>query len=225
MRNFNPDRGVLARAEADETIDFWTLKYLFDWGAFEYFEEMLGGKERLKERISVFRTTGDDGPTCVSHFLENKIRVLQDPSEPRSKVGRMLESDEFEAASPNEKIFTICLSAGELLPNVPRTDSTTYGEVLKRAEELGLGFLPHEAAVDLLVENKLPKPINDEYFEPVTKPFKKVLYTDFGFQIQNSYFNFIGSRITDLEQFRHLSDNFIFCLQPGEEYKIKHLLE
>jgi len=110
---------------------------------------------------------GKDGQELKTELEERKINIGDDAK-------FMLQSREFTIATAGEQLTTIRLKVRDLFND---NNAHSYQQITHRAEGLGLDFLPHETAADLLLEGKsLPrlyewrrvvtKPITDRYGNP-----------------------------------------------------------
>jgi hypothetical protein len=156
--SFDSEKGLLAKDEAMKTLEPYRLRSLFKKESFDYFVKVFDGEKELKEKIVHFTTTGKSGNQLKSEleqaeFNSQKVHIFND-------AGFMLQSPEFQAVKANEKIPTIRLQVRELFSD---ENDHTYAEILARSSELGLGFLPHEAAADLLLDEKTQPRMNENH--------------------------------------------------------------
>jgi hypothetical protein len=145
LNTFKPEDGVLAKDEAMRIVEVYDLLHnLFKYDVYNYFVQVLDSKEELKRRIAIIETTGMTGYQLKKQLEGKKIEVFPNAE-------RMLQSSKFAVVQKGEKIPVILLRVREIFAD---NKEHAYGEILDRAEELGLGFLPHETAVNLLFDEK-----------------------------------------------------------------------
>ena len=107
-----------------------------------------------------FTTEGKTGPQKQSELEAREIKISE-----FSKS--MLQSPEFTVTKAGEKITTVRLRVRDLFSD---ENSHTYSEILSRANELGLDFLPHETAADLLLsDDEKNQPRMGEWFTVVSE--------------------------------------------------------
>lgn len=107
-----------------------------------------------------FETTGKSGNQIKTELNAKQINL--------SNISEfMLQSPEFEVAEAGETLPTVRVQVRALCSD---ENSHTYAEILARAKKLGLDFLPHETAADLLL-NEQNQPKMGEWFGVVSKPF------------------------------------------------------
>jgi len=106
-----------------------------------------------------FVTFGKTGPELTTEIKSRKINLYGNSE-------FMLQSPEFVVAEPGEKIPTVRLQVRALFSD---ENNHAYSEILARANELGLDFLPHETAADLLL-NEETQPKMGEWYRVVSSP-------------------------------------------------------
>jgi hypothetical protein len=140
---FEPEDGLQAKVEALETLRRTIFHSLFEKEAYEYFVRAFGSEEELRKRVSHIVTTGISGSELFEELKKYDFRMLADSS-------IMLQDPSFEVVRPGRKIATIRLQINDLFLD---ERNHTYADVIAKAKELGLGFLPHETAAALLLED------------------------------------------------------------------------
>jgi hypothetical protein len=108
---------------------------------------------------SEFKTTGKTGAQLQRDLESNKLNAGENAK-------FLLQSQEFVTVSAGETIRTVSLKVRDLFGD---ESSHTYSEILAKATEFGLGFLPHETGIDMLLNEKTQPKIN-EWFRVVTQP-------------------------------------------------------
>lgn len=123
------------------------------------FEHIYTSFPESKINRSEFETTGKNADRLNAELRTNKTIFWGN-----SKF--MLQSPEFKVVEAGEIIPTARLQVRMLFSD---ENNHTYSEILARANELGLGFLPHETAADLLL-NEETQPKISEFFTVVSEP-------------------------------------------------------
>jgi hypothetical protein len=168
INSFGPEDGVLAKDEAMGILEEHLFRSFFKQDAYDYFVKVLDGEERLREVAFILKTAGKSGKQILEELGEAAL-YLKHIKVPNSAED-MLRSPEFKVVNATEKIMTIRLQVSELFSD---ENTHTYAEILSRAKELGLDFLPHETAAVLLMDKKTQPKIFDYYSiasEPITCP-------------------------------------------------------
>lgn len=141
-------------------------------------KELQSSIKRLKEIIPpIFRIEGKEfpiiqleiggktGPEIAIELNNRGVKIYRGSDS-------MLKSPEFLVARAGEKISTVRLQVRALFSD---EDGHDYSEILARANELGLGFLPHETAADLLLNEKT-QPKMGEYCRVVSNPISESVF-------------------------------------------------
>jgi len=111
-----------------------------------------------------FETTGKTGSQLAVELKNTKFDNAN--INLYSGAEFMFNSSEFKVAKAGEKIPTVRLQVRALFTD---ENSHTYAEILVRANQLGLDFLPHETAADLIL-NEETQPKLGDWFRVVSEP-------------------------------------------------------
>jgi hypothetical protein len=152
MNSFEPEDGVLARDEAMKILEPHMRFSFFSKETYRFLLEVLGSREELKKRIGVVETMGVSGKSLRAKLKEKKIMT-------EKGAEFLLKSPEFEKAEPGKKIITIRLTHDELCHDL---EEINWKIIYSRASELGFGFLPHETAANLLLNDKKQLEIDND---------------------------------------------------------------
>jgi hypothetical protein len=160
---FKPEDGVLARDEAMKILEQNLFRSLFEKETYDYLIRVLGSKEKLRERITFFETTGKSGKKLKAELDAKEIALCG-----ASPI--LLESADFETVRAGKRIPTIRLSISELMSS---RKTTTYAKVAARAIAQGFAFVPQETGPALLLGQD-GKPKTNEWFTAMSKPITGV---------------------------------------------------
>jgi hypothetical protein len=164
VSSFKPEDGVLAKDEALKILEPHLFRGFFKKETYEYLAKVLESKDEFKSRFVIMKTTGKSGPKALEE-LENSV-VDSKRVELWNGSKSMLKSSEFEIVQPGKIIPTIRLQVRTLFSD---EYDHTFEEILARANGLGLGFLPHEIAAGLILNEKFRPKIHETYVF-MTKP-------------------------------------------------------
>jgi hypothetical protein len=160
INSFMPEDGVLAKDEASKIIEQHLYPSLLKKEAYDHLvkvlgSEVFGGTEELKNRIALIETTGKTGRQLAEEnvFLSNQSK-------------NMCQSNEFAVVEANHLIPTVRLQVRMLFSG---KYFHQFSEIITKVNELGLYYLPHEVAVDLL-SKKETQPKSDESLWSFMKP-------------------------------------------------------
>jgi hypothetical protein len=224
-----PGDGVSVFPKLKEIVEPLRLRFLFSEETYKYLLEVLGDEEEIRKRIYRIRTTGMTGAECLSQVRKKDVYVHYDqtPGEHLPRIDKILEDGVFIPTVAGKSFYAILLTAGEIDPDfVDKSYYTTYGKVLREADELGFGYLPHEAAVDLLFQTKLPETEWETNIEVVTKPFMDE-DSVFGriLAVQNAFTHLaIDFESASLGRSRNYPNKLFFSLRPSDQFRMDALL-
>jgi hypothetical protein len=159
VSSFKPEDGVLAKDEAIKILEPHLFRSFFKKETFDYLSNAFGGEEELRKNFVIFETTGKTGSEIVTELKNTMVHDVH--FELASSAEFMFNSPEFKVTKSGEITPTIRFEVGTLFSDLR---VHTYSEIIARANELGLEFLPHETAVDLfLAEEARPKERDYKY--------------------------------------------------------------
>jgi hypothetical protein len=144
-------------------LESYIFRKAFKKEAYDYFIKVLGSEEELKKKVFSIETTGKAGLQILAELnktkLNNiKVSILESPK-------YMFQSPEFQVAKAGVEIQIVRLQVRTLFSD---NNKHTWGEIIAKAKELGLGFLPQEAAADMLLSDET-RPKIGEWFIVVSE--------------------------------------------------------
>jgi hypothetical protein len=148
--SFEPEDGVLAKDEAMKILELYKFHNFFKKETYDFFIKAFGSEKEFKNHFAIIETTGKSGRQILKDFEQAEFDSKKIFT--HNNTENILRSPDFEVVRAGEKIATLRLRLGTLFSD--ENARTTYAEVLARAKELGLEFLPHETAIDLLLDDK-----------------------------------------------------------------------
>jgi hypothetical protein len=158
VNSFEPEDGVLARDEAMKILLSHIFRGLFSKETYQYLVKALGSEVELRKRVATIETTGKTGNQLKAELEQLKLDSKK--VNIGSYVEPMLQNSKFKVAQAGEKIFTLRLQVRMLFSD---ENVHSYADIIAKADELGLGFLPHEIAADLFFNEKTQPKMNDQY--------------------------------------------------------------
>jgi hypothetical protein len=156
--SFKPEDGVRAKEEAIKTLEPYLFRSLFRKETYDFLIRAFGSEKELKKNTVYFTTTGKSGNQLKNELQRAESGIVK--VNMFNNVELMLQSSEFQSSKADERIIALRLSVRTLFSN---KNDHTYAEILARAKELGLDFLPHETAADLLLDKETQPKLNEEY--------------------------------------------------------------
>jgi hypothetical protein len=158
IQKFEPNEGIKAKEEAWKILKPYIFRGIFEEGTYEYLVKALGSEVELRKRVATIETTGKTGNQLKAEleqleFDSKKVNI-------GSYVESMLQNSEFKVTQAGEKIFTLRLQVRMLFCD---ENVHSYADIMAKADELGLGLLPHEIAADLFFNEKTQPKMNSQY--------------------------------------------------------------
>jgi hypothetical protein len=162
IQKFEPGDALQAKEESLAILEANSpFRGFFKEETYEYFVKVFGGEKEFRNQVLPIRTTGMSGNELRTALAEKKLDVGR-------SAEAMLASPEFQVVPAGETIRTIWLEVSSLFGD---ENIHSYGEILAKANELGLGLLPHETAANILLNATDQGKIIDWYRIP-SNPLK-----------------------------------------------------
>jgi hypothetical protein len=153
INSLNPRDGQVVKDESNKILEPYLFRSLFKKETYEYLIKVLRSETELKARTARIETIGKTGEQILTELMQVELDSKKIIFWGNSKF--MFLSPEFQPVKAGVIISTVRLQVRALFSD---ENSHTYAEILTRAAELGLDFLPHEAAADILsTEKTLPR--------------------------------------------------------------------